>query len=148
VNWSFKAYLLRDTPTSLKFNNCTLCPQFMYMFCIYLRTNSNSYHFHHKLLSFYSRVEKRGANWAFIYSSPRFVFKRLTDSFRDQWKNSQIPAFIAGKRLSGPQYILTMTWVDCNKKKLRIHGRIKIYGYMPIICTLWIIYWRSFYTRP
>jgi len=37
----FKAYRSRDAPTSLTFNNCALCPHCIYMFCIYLRTNSD-----------------------------------------------------------------------------------------------------------
>ena len=37
---TFKAYCLRDAPTSLTFNNCTLCPRCIYVFCIYLRTIS------------------------------------------------------------------------------------------------------------
>ena len=32
-----KAYWLRDAPTGLTFNNCTLCPHCFYVFCIYLR---------------------------------------------------------------------------------------------------------------
>jgi hypothetical protein len=37
----FKAYWLRDAPTGSKFNSCTLCPHSIYVFCIYLRTNSD-----------------------------------------------------------------------------------------------------------
>jgi hypothetical protein len=40
IHWSFKAYWLRDAPTSLTFNNCTLCPYCIYVFCIYRRTNT------------------------------------------------------------------------------------------------------------
>jgi len=36
-----KAYWLRDAPTVLSFNNCTLCPHCICVFCIYLRTNSD-----------------------------------------------------------------------------------------------------------
>jgi len=36
-----KAHWLSDAPTSLTFNNCTLCPHCIYMFCIYLGTNSD-----------------------------------------------------------------------------------------------------------
>jgi len=48
----FKAYWLCDAPTSLTFNNCTLCPHCIYGFCIYLRTNSDLYHLQHKLIGF------------------------------------------------------------------------------------------------
>jgi len=67
-NQFFKAYLLRDTPTSLTFNNFTLFPQFINVLCIYLRTNSDLRHLLHKLSGFYSRVEKclqRGTDWVF-----------------------------------------------------------------------------------
>jgi len=30
----FKAYWLHDAPTGLTFNNCTLCPHCIYVFCI------------------------------------------------------------------------------------------------------------------
>jgi hypothetical protein len=64
----FKAYWLRDTPKGLTFNNCTLCPHCIYVFCIYLRTNSDLSHLHHKLIGFYNRDEKSlqlGRDWAF-----------------------------------------------------------------------------------
>ena len=40
----------------------------VYVFCIYLRTNSDLCHLQHKLIRFYNRDEKcllRGTNWAF-----------------------------------------------------------------------------------
>jgi len=64
----FKAYWLRDAPTGLTFNNCTLCPRCIYVFCIYLRTNSDLCHIQHKLIGFYNRDEKclqRGTDWVF-----------------------------------------------------------------------------------
>jgi hypothetical protein len=42
--------------------------QCIYVFCIYLRTNSDFYHLQHKLIGFYNRDEKcllRGTNWVF-----------------------------------------------------------------------------------
>ena len=63
-----KAYWLRDAPTSLTFNNCTLCPHCINVFCIYLRTNSDLCHLQHKLIGFYNRNEKclqRGTDWVF-----------------------------------------------------------------------------------
>ena len=39
-----------------------------YVFCIYLRTNSDLCHLQHKLIGFYNRDEKcllRGTNWVF-----------------------------------------------------------------------------------
>ena len=53
---------------SLTFNNCTLCPHCIYVFCIYLRTKSDLYHLQHKLIGFYNRYEKCllcGTNWVF-----------------------------------------------------------------------------------
>jgi hypothetical protein len=52
----------------------------LYVFCIYLRTNSDLCHLQHKLIGFYNRDEKcllRGTNWVFKSSSLRFVFKGL-----------------------------------------------------------------------
>jgi len=63
-----KTYWLRDAPASLTFNNCTLCPHCIYVFCIYLRTISDLCHLQHKLIGFYNRDEKylqRGADWVF-----------------------------------------------------------------------------------
>jgi hypothetical protein len=63
-----KAHWLRDASTSLTFNNCTFCSQFICVFCIYLKTNSDLCHFHHKLIGFYNRDEKclqRGTDWSF-----------------------------------------------------------------------------------
>ena len=53
-----KAYRSRGAPTSLTFNNCTLCAHCIYVFCIYLRTNSDLCHLQHKLIGFYNREEK------------------------------------------------------------------------------------------
>ena len=52
----------------LTFNNCTLCPHCVYVFCVYLRTNSDLCHLQHKLIGFYDRDEKclqRGTDWVF-----------------------------------------------------------------------------------
>ena len=65
---TFKAYLSRDAPTILTFNNCTLCPHYIYVFCIYLRTNSDLCLLQYKLVGFHNRDEKclqRGTDWAF-----------------------------------------------------------------------------------
>ena len=65
---------------SLTFYNCTFCPHCIYVFCIYLRTNSDLCHLEHKLIGFYNRDEKclqRGTDWGFKYSGLCFVFKRL-----------------------------------------------------------------------
>ena len=37
---------------SLSFKNCTLCPHCVYVFCIYLRTDSDLCHLQHKLIGF------------------------------------------------------------------------------------------------
>ena len=63
-----KAYWSRDAPTSLTFNNCTLCQHCIYEFCIYLRTNSDLCHLQHKLIGLYNRDEKclqHGTEWVF-----------------------------------------------------------------------------------
>ena len=59
--------------TSLTLNNCTFCPHCIYVFCIYLRTNSDLCHLQHKLIGFYNRDEKcllRGTNWVFNHLKP------------------------------------------------------------------------------
>ena len=46
----------------------TLCPLCIYVFYIYLRTNSDLCHLQHKLIGFYNRDEKcllRGTDWVF-----------------------------------------------------------------------------------
>ena len=43
-------------------------PTRIYVFCIYLRTNSDLCHLQHKLIGFYNRDEKclqRGTDWVF-----------------------------------------------------------------------------------
>ena len=50
------------------FNNCTFCPHCIYVFCIYLRTNSDLCHLQRKPTGFYNRDEKcllHGRNWVF-----------------------------------------------------------------------------------
>jgi len=62
-----KAYWLRDAPKGLTFNNGTLCPHCICVFCIYLRTNSDLCHLQHKRIGFHNRDEKclqRGTGWA------------------------------------------------------------------------------------
>jgi len=69
---------------SLTFNNCTLCLHWIYVFCIYMRTNSDLCHLQHKLIGFYNRGEKcllRGTDWVFKYNSLQFVFKGLIDQY-------------------------------------------------------------------
>ena len=61
-------------------------PTLIYVFCIYLITNSDLYLLHHKLIGFYNRDEKcllRGTNWVFKLSILRFVFKGLLTSFTE-----------------------------------------------------------------
>ena len=45
----FYSPLVTWCTTSLTFNNCTLCPHCIYVFCIYLRTNTDLCHLQHKL---------------------------------------------------------------------------------------------------
>jgi hypothetical protein len=63
------------------------CPNILYAFCIYLRTNSDLCHLHRKLTGFYNRDEKclqRGTDWGFKESSLRFVFKGLNQLYPEQ----------------------------------------------------------------
>ena len=43
--------------TSLTFNNCTLCPHCIYVFCIYLRTKSDLCYLQHKLIGFIAEMK-------------------------------------------------------------------------------------------
>jgi len=58
-----------------QFNNCTFHPTHsIYLFCIYLRTNSDLYNLYNKLINFYNREEKsllRGTNWVFNLLKPK-----------------------------------------------------------------------------
>jgi len=61
-----------------------LCPHSIYVFCIYLRTNSDLCHLHHKLIGFYNRVEKclqGGTDWGFKEGSLHFVRKGLMEHY-------------------------------------------------------------------
>jgi len=76
----FKSYWLCDAQTGLTINNCTPCPHCIYVFCIYLSTNSDLCHLHHKMIGFYNQDKNcllRGTDWGFKESSLRFVFKGL-----------------------------------------------------------------------
>jgi hypothetical protein len=71
------------------------------VFCIYLKTNSDLCHLHHKLIGFYNRDEKylqRGMDWVFKYSGLGFVFKGLSG-----WSMKQTSRLHAmrGLRMSG-----------------------------------------------
>jgi hypothetical protein len=70
----FKAYWSRDAHTGLTFNNCTLCPHCIYVFCIYLRTYSDLCHLQHlvfitEMKSVYSAVRTGALNKAVCASS-------------------------------------------------------------------------------
>jgi hypothetical protein len=55
---NFWSLLVTWCNTSLALNNCTLCPHCIYVFCIYLRTDSDFCHLQHKLIGFYNWDEK------------------------------------------------------------------------------------------
>jgi hypothetical protein len=58
------------------------CPHCIYVFCIYLRTNSDLCHLQHKLIGFYNQDEKcllRSTNSVFKHSSLRFISKGLME---------------------------------------------------------------------
>jgi len=52
---TFYSLLVTWCTTSLTFNNFTLCPHCIYVFCVSLRTNSDLCHLQHKLIGFYNR---------------------------------------------------------------------------------------------
>ena len=54
--------------TSIIFKNCTLCPHCIYVFCIYLRTNSDLCHLQHKLIGFlYQRFNPLHPSGHYMY---------------------------------------------------------------------------------
>jgi hypothetical protein len=66
--FTFQTLLVTWCTNSLTFNNCTFCPHCIYVFWIFLRTNSDLCHLQLKLIGFYNRDEKcllRGTNWVF-----------------------------------------------------------------------------------
>jgi hypothetical protein len=79
LDLTFQNMLVTWRTNRFTFNNCTLCPHCIYVFCIYLRTNSDLCH-SITWLVFYNRDEKcllRGTNLAFKQNSLRFVLKDL-----------------------------------------------------------------------
>jgi hypothetical protein len=85
-----KAYCSR-APTGLKLKYYTLCPHCIYLFCIYLRTNSYLCYLQHKLIGFYNRHGKflmRGTDWVFTWSSLRVFFKWLMQLSSWGWAQS------------------------------------------------------------
>ena len=88
---TFRSLLVTWCTNSLTFNSCTLCPHCIYVFCIYLRTNSDLCHLQHKLIGFYNRDEKclqRGTDWVFKYSCLRLVCKGLKPCFVFIWEQT------------------------------------------------------------
>jgi len=66
--FNFQSLPVTWCTNSLTFYNCTFCPHCIYVFYIYLRTNSDLCHLQHKLIGFYNRDEKclqRGTDWVF-----------------------------------------------------------------------------------
>jgi len=53
-----KTNCLHDAATGSTFNNFTLCPNCIYVFCIYLRKKSDICPIQHKLIGFYKLDEK------------------------------------------------------------------------------------------
>ena len=63
----FKAYRSRDAPR-VEHSKIVRSAHTIYVFCIYLSTNSDLCHLYNKLICFYNRDEKcllRGTNWVF-----------------------------------------------------------------------------------
>jgi len=70
--WWFLIYygnlIILNGMISLKKKIFTLCPHCIYVFCVYLRTNSDLCHLQHKLICFYNPDEKclqRGTDCVF-----------------------------------------------------------------------------------
>jgi len=92
-----------------------LCLHCIYVFCIYLRTNSDLCHLQHKLIGFYNRDEKclqRGTDWVFKLSGLRFVLKRLTTSAAQIHNRTLVVIFMQYK------YVCDKNVVKYNKYKI------------------------------
>jgi len=92
-----------------------LCLHCIYVFCIYLRTNSDLCHLQHKLIGFYNRDEKclqRGTDWVFKLSGLRFVLKRLTTSAVQIHNRTLVVIFMQYK------YVCDKNVVKYNKYKI------------------------------
>jgi hypothetical protein len=60
--------LLKSTGYVMHQQVFTFSPHRIYVFCIYLRTNSDLCHLHHKLIGFYNQEEEclqSGKDWVF-----------------------------------------------------------------------------------
>jgi hypothetical protein len=98
---NFFKLLVTWCTTSLTFNNCTLCPHCVYVFCIYLRTNSDLCHLQHKVIGFYNRDEKcllRCTDWVFNKSNLPFVFTGLNrhESPPFEWNGIRLLGWLRG----------------------------------------------------
>jgi len=72
-----------------KFNNSTLCPRCIYVFCIYLRTNSELCHLQRKMIGFYNPDEKclqRGTDWVFKYRGLQLYSDMYRPSLRSHYQ--------------------------------------------------------------
>jgi len=114
---------------SSTFNNCTLCPHCIYVFCIYLRTNSDLCHLQHKQIGFYNGDEnclQRGMIWGFKWSGLSFVFKGLISA----GKESKLPVNCASTKYlfmcieqSSGQNQNTKEGNECfDMRKIKIHN--------------------------
>jgi len=66
-NYPYKAYRLRDVPTSLTFNNRTLCPHCIYVFCIYLKLTATCATYTINWLVFITEIKK---NYSAVRTGP------------------------------------------------------------------------------
>jgi len=107
----------------LTFNNCTLCPHCIYVFCIYLRRNSDLCHLQHKLFGFYNRVEEcllRGTNWVFKYSSRRRFYNRDEKFLRRgtnwvfKYSSLRLVFKATRRKITGPARAMYNAWVSAD----------------------------------
>jgi len=119
---TFQSLLVTWYTNSLTFNNCTLCPHCIYVFCIYLRTNSDLCHLQHKVIGFYNRDEKclqHGTDWVFKCSSLHFICKGLNTSLHEGLESIKILMSEVRKMWDKN---LTAPWNKCF-----IYGRYQIW---------------------
>ena len=135
-------------------HNCTLCPHCIYVFCIYLRTNSDLCHLQHKLFGFYNRDKKcsqRGTDRVFKYSRLCLVFNWLkpnvnyTHCLLKTLKTSNFCPHSVFIRFLHVLHSTVIIWIENRKHKKLCTIRIKIQFLISIVkpnrCTNFRVCW-------
>jgi len=77
-------------PPALAFRNSVFCPQYIYVFCVDIRKNSDYFSLSHYLGDIYNRGRECllcGSNWVFKSDRYRFVLKGLITRYKNKRNN-------------------------------------------------------------